>query len=436
MASGEGDAVGAGVVGQGAVEGGLVKLEGTATSPLLRRLNARLVLEALRGAGAMTVTEIVAATQLSRPTVHAVVDALTRLGQVHEAPDAETPGPRRGRPARRYGFRADAAYVLGLDVGAGTMMAVVADLRGEPVAQARRHFPDLHMGAEERIAFIRRTVVTALAEAGVDPADVAAVCVGAAGVVDPRDGAIRFSSGIHDFLEVNLAEALERGFGWPVTVENDANLAAVGEQWRGVAAGAEDFVVLLAGERLGSGIVVGGQLVRGHGGGAGEMGFLSLDGSGDNAWGIAYLARRLGAEAVTRLSGPDAPDVRPGSLYERVGGDPRRVDAAEVFAAAQSGDQVAVGVLERVVDRVAKAVSTIALLLDPELVVIGGGVAAAGDVLIVPLRRRLVGVVPERLRIEASTLGDRGVATGAVCRAVDEAWARLLEAWPSDEAAG
>nr|WP_240942798.1 ROK family transcriptional regulator [Planosporangium thailandense] len=412
-------------------------MEGTATSPLLRRLNARLVLEALRGAGAMTVTDMVAATQLSRPTVHAVVDALARIGQVREVPDDETAGPRRGRPARRYEFRADASYVLGLDVGAGTMVVVVADLRGELVAQTRRHFPDLHMEADERIAFIRRTMVAALAEAGVDPADVMAVCVGAAGVVDPRDGAIRFSSGIHGFLEVNLREALERGFGWPVIVENDANLAAVGEQRRGVAAGADNFVVLLAGERLGSGIVLGGQLVRGHGGGAGEMGFLSLDGSGDNAWGIAYLARRLGAEAVARMSDPDAGNPpRPGSLYERVGGDPGGVDATAVFAAAQAGDEVAVGVLERVVDRVAKSVGTIALLLDPELVVIGGGVAAAGDVLLVPLRRRLVGVVPERLRIEASTLGDRGVVTGAVCRAVDEAWARLLDAWPSDDIAG
>ncbi|WP_143162836.1 ROK family transcriptional regulator, partial [Couchioplanes caeruleus] len=213
-----------------------MELEGTATSPLLRRLNAGLVLDALRASGPMTVTDLMAQTQLSRPTVHAVADALMRLGRIRELPGDEVPGSRRGRPARRYEFRADAGYVVGVDIGAHRTGVMVADLRGDPVAERQHAFTDPHQPAAARIAAVRRTVVAALTAAGVDPADVMAMCVGAAGTVDPRDGVVKFRSGIPGFINVKLREAMEHGFGWPVVVDNDANLAAIGEQWRGVAA--------------------------------------------------------------------------------------------------------------------------------------------------------------------------------------------------------
>jgi predicted NBD/HSP70 family sugar kinase len=253
-------------------------------------------------------------------------------------------------------------------------------------------------------------------------------CIGCTGGMDPRTGAVLFSSAFPGLEDVNLRDALGGSLGAEVVVENDCNLAVIGERWHGVARGVVDVICVLASERLGAGIVVDGRLVRGHAGAAGEMGFLGAYVRENGAEGVAYLARTLGAEAVRRQGGrrrrpaEDAP-----TLWRRVGGDPARVDAETVFAAARAGDPIAVDVTERSVAHAGRAIVTMALVLNPELVVICGGVANAGDVLLEPLRRQLEEMARLPPRLEASSLGDRVVVIGAIRRALDGVEERLFD---------
>jgi len=368
-----------------------------ATPRLLRRINAQRVLDELREGGPGRVTELVERTGLSRPTVDAVADELIRLGWIEEEPgNGEA---RRGRPARSLGFRADAGFVAGVDIGEHRVRTAIADLRGEILGEAERDIavaPPALPTPGDILAAVRATVTRALKLAGIRREDLLTACVGCTGPMDPDTGRVIFSSLFEDGFD--LAGALRRTLGPRVVVENDCNLAVIGDRWLGVAVGTDDVICVLAGERMGAGILVGGRLVRGHAGAAGEMAFLGAYNVEHGAEGVASLVRRLSGR-----------------------------DPETVFAAARSGDPGALEAIERAVDGAGRAIATLALVLNPELVVIGGGVASAGDVLLQPLRRRLAEMARLPPRVEASPLGARVVIAGAIRRALDDLEPRLLD---------
>jgi predicted NBD/HSP70 family sugar kinase len=201
----------------------------------------------------------------------------------------------------------------------------------------------------------------------------------------------------------DLAGALAPVLG-PAIVENDCNLAVIAERWCGAAIGLDDIVCVLAGERIGAGIMLGGKLMRGHAGAAGEMAFLGAYDAEQEAHGIAQFTRMLSGEA------PEA-----------------------VFTRAGQGDEEALAIVERVERWAGSGIVMTAQIVNPEVVVIGGGVARAGEVLLGPLRARLERMVRLPPRIEASPLAERGPLLGALRLALDELEPRLLDGL--DEAA-
>ncbi|MFI6674885.1 ROK family transcriptional regulator [Kribbella sp. NPDC050470] len=398
------------------------KLEKTATSPLLRRMNAAAVLDVLRTGGPATGTELMEVTGLSRPTVHTVCDHLIEMGWIDEIESRRSGDPSSpGRRARQYQFNARAGYVVGIDMGQNKATAVVTDLRGDIVAEDTRGFAH-DLGADDRIREARQAMASALDSAEVSAAGVLAMALAVPGPVGP-DGHI-IASADTEYLpglgEVELDQAVGEGFGCPVLVENDANLAVLGERWHGAAAGVDDVIELLAGERLGAGLFLGGNLIRGSAGGAGELKALSMVEGVGNTDGIGFLAREFGAEVVASARGPRS-KVGRSALYAAAGGDPAAVTAQLVFEAARTGDAVALEVVDRVVTRIARVLALLHTMLNPELIVVGGAVADAGDLLVPGLETHLTTLVDSPPRLAASTLGARAVVIGAVRRALDHA---------------
>jgi predicted NBD/HSP70 family sugar kinase len=366
-----------------------------ATPRLLRRLNAAQVLDVLRRGEAMRVTDLVTATGMSRPTVDAVADDLVRLGWLVEVGDVRQ---ARGRPARRLAFRADAGYVAGVDIGEMKVRAAVADLRGDVVAERLLPFERSARG-RVRLTLIRQLVRSTLKDAGVQRDDLLAACVGCTGGVDPNTGTILYT-GAFPGMEppIPLRKLMAGTLGEDVLVDNDCNLAVIAERWMGAAQDVDDAICVLASERMGAGIVVDGRLVRGHAGAAGEMPFLGAHEVRHGAEGIADLLRDYGG----------AP-------------------AEEVFAAAAAGDDGAAEAVAHAVADAGRAIATMTLVLNPELVVIGGGIAGAGEAVVGPLREiveRMSHVPP---RLEASPLGARGPLLGAIRAALDRVEAQALD---------
>jgi predicted NBD/HSP70 family sugar kinase len=381
----------------------------SATPQLLRRVSAGAVLEFLRSSGVVTVTEVMEATGLTRATAIAVCEDLKERGWIRELENQRAfGGYQKGRPARRFELNERAGLVLGMDVGISKATVVVSDLRGEVLGRSVLPFAEAEISAEERVSVIDRAALMALDSAGAAPGSVLAACAGIAAPVD-RNGDVLVSQHFWGLFDVGLKSALRDRHGWTVLLENDANLAALGDRWRGAAAGVDDVVVILASERLGAGVIDGGRLLHGSHGGVGELAFLEhVQGVGDT-YGIASLARNWAAEA---LAGRARTSLR---VHTRDGA----AEAEHVFAAAAEGDPVALKILDRLADRMARVIGTVGTMLNPELVVIGGAVANSAGVLLDPITQRLNDFTATPPRVAVSPLGDTVVTVGAVRGALD-----------------
>jgi predicted NBD/HSP70 family sugar kinase len=222
--------------------------------------------------------------------------------------------------------------------------------------------------------------------------------VGVPGVID-GEGKMRLAGAVPGLEGMDVAAELGRRLGLQVTVENDVNLAAVGERWRGIARGVDDFAFLSIGTGLGAGLVLHGELHRGHHGAAGEIDFVRLGLEADIdpcAEGVSEFARQLVESngAATQLAPP----------YE----------ARDIFGAARGGDALARSVVDEVARRTALHVVPITAVADVALVVLGGGIGANGDLLLSAVRKLLAQWLPYPPRVEISSLGDAAVLTGAL----------------------
>ena len=240
--------------------------------------------------------------------------------------------------------------------------------------------------------------------ADLSPELIDGVVVGVPGVVSGFSGHVRLATNVPGLEDRDFGSDLRERLELPLTVENDINLAALGEQWRGVARGVDDFVFLSIGTGLGAGLVLGGELHAGRHGAAGELDYTRA-GRGEEddpcAGAVLELAARLAAGAETTLEPP--------------------YDARTIFAAARGGDKVARAVVQEEARRIALHVVPVAAVADVALVVLGGGIGANGDLLLDPVRALLAEWLPYPPRVEVSSLGETAVLTGALAVGVHTA---------------
>jgi predicted NBD/HSP70 family sugar kinase len=403
-----------------------------ADSPsVLRRMNSALILDVIRSQGPLSRAEIARATGLSKPTVNDVVGLLLDATYVSEsqAADGDRSRPRRPGPrARLLTFRAELGHVLGLDIGANKAVAVVSDLAGRILATERRQVSEkARAGEAVLLAELEEAGRAALASAGVGPASLRAVGVGTPGVVEPSTGRIALAPQLEGWEGLELGRELAAVFPCPVFVDNETNLSLLAELWQGAAVGVGDALYVQVGVGIGGAILVGGELYRGRSGAAGEIGYLLGEedpdppryGSGPFEWSAGARAyARLGARAA---AGPDGSVLR-----DLAGGDPERVTAETVFAAAARGCAAARGIIDTLTGRLGRGIANAVSVLDPELVILGGGVSNAGEALRAPVERAVRELAPSAPEVVLSALGDESVALGAVRLAMNRADERIF----------
>ena len=305
---------------------------------------------------------------------------------------------------------------IGLDVGGTKIAAAVIDATGSVFARSSAETPaddaEATVGAMIRLG---RDLVTP---------DVGAVGVGAAGLVD-RAGTLRFAPNLA-WREVPLAERLRGDLRLPCVVDNDANAAAWGEYCFGAARGHPDALVVTVGTGIGGGIVSGGSVFRGAHGFAAEIGHLIVEPNGPLCGcGNRGCWEQVASGHAIRRAAREAADRYPHSLVAILaGGDPANVDGPLVTRAARQGDKVAVGILAEVGRRLGQGLAGLVNVLDPEIVVVGGGVAEAGQLLLDPARRAMrdaieaadhrpeVPLVPAALGKDAGAVGAAALALG------------------------
>jgi len=366
-------------------------------------MNERTIVELLRRQGPMSRAQVSRDTGLSKPTVSLALASLRAAGLVREF-GVSSGG--KGPGALLYEINPNAGWVAGIDVGRRWVRAAVADITGTMVA--RRDERAAVRSARSLIGQIGHVAHELAAEAGVRWSDVVHAAIGSPGVFDPARGLVEMAPNLPGWGRSGIVEAVRDELGTVVSFENDVNLAALGEQARGHGQAIPNFVYLWVGTGIGIGIVIDGRLYRGARGAAGEIGYLPL-GVGDPH---ARTHRRHGAfEDAASATGI----VRAAQEAGLVGA----TSAEHVFAAARRGDGRARHVVEVEARRLALGIATIAPILDPEAVVLGGGIGRSADLLVEPVERELRELSPFHPRVLVSTLGDDAVLHGAVATALE-----------------
>ncbi len=362
-----------------------------------RKVHRQRIFDVVRKFGPISRADVAKRTRLSPPTVSAVVEGLVGVDLLREV---GVGAAQRGRPPMMLSTNAEYGLVIGVDIGSQTLRVALADLDGRVIERHReKTHADSREGALEQIETVIERVFR---QSNRDITKLFAIGVGAPGMTNVTEGRVIEAAHIRGWVDVPLRDRLQERFNATACVDNDANMAALGERWKGIAKEVDDFVFLAVGAGVGAGIVVGGRLHRGHRWYAGEIGRMNLD---RRQWQVdygqsGYLEQHLG------MTGRDG--------------------WKSVFDGAARGDAPAVAMVEELAVVLGTAVANTATILDPALVIFGGGLSHAGTLLIEPVRRVVARIVPNVPAIKLSALGDDAQLMGAVFSALELAEARLF----------
>ena len=387
-----------------------MKGTGAARPRLMRTLNEQLLLERMRGNGPVSRSELAGTSGLSKPTVALALSNLERDGLVQHA------GRRaggRGRTALLYEIRSGAGFVLGLDVGREFVRGAVADLAGAVRTRASR--PARNSSAVARVRELGKLADDLLSDAGVSVGSGALrqTVVGSPGVVEPGGLALRMAANLPGWERPAVLRDLQRLLGDATTIENDVDAAAVAERDHGHGREVSTFAFVSVGTGIGMGLILDGKLHRGAHGAAGEIAFLPLaDGHLD-----PRDARRHGALESAASSAAVVRAARQAGARFR--------SARSVFAAAADGDGRAREIVAGEATIVAHAVAAIVAVVDPELIVLGGGIGRAPG-FADEVSARLADLSPIVPDVRPSALGEDAVVDGCLAVGGDQLWARVL----------
>lgn len=383
-------------------------MQRSATASLIRRLNRTAVLDLIRECSPISRSEIARQLNMSMPTVMRVVDKLYQEDLVRWSGDSL---PTGGRPGSLLEFNAEGYAVVGVDLGGTKMFGTVANLGGS--IQSEIYRPWECNDPQEALEQVCDLISDLLARPRPPQQQVRGIGVGAPGVTFFESGVVAWAPSL-GWRDLPLRDILTERFGLPVVVENDVNLAALGEYSFGAARGASSAVCIAVGTGIGAGIVIERKIYRGFTQSAGEVGYLPPD--------VSYLGRHYaGFGALESIASGSGVERRARQLLQELNLPlpEQGPSAEEVFKAARLGQNWAVRVVDETVDYLAFTVAVISAVLDPEIVVLGGGVARSADMLIEPILRKLEGVIPSLPRLVASRLGYRATVLGAIMLVLD-----------------
>jgi glucokinase-like ROK family protein len=384
------------------------------------------VLDGVRLGRARSRADLVAATGLSRGVVAQRVGELLERGLITEGDVGPSTG---GRPPRQLAFRGDAGHILVADLGATSIDVAVTTLDGRILA---------HIDEPAEIASGPEVVLARVADLFEDlraprrrlPGRLWGIGIGVPGPVEFRTGRPIFPSIMPGWDGYPVRERFAARYAAPVWVDNDVNVLALGEWRSGVAAGHDNVVVVKIGTGIGAGIISDGRLHRGAQGSAGDVGHIHV--SDDESvvcrcGNTGCLEALAGGEALGRAGEAAAREGRSARLAAVL--DARGlVTAEDVSRAASFGDPVAVAMLGAAGRRVGLMLASVVNFFNPSLVVIGGGVAQSGDMLLAAIREVVYGrglpLATRDLLIQRSSLGSLAGVIGASAMVVDQLFSR------------
>ena len=372
-----------------------------------RQFSLCTVLETVVHCGPISRASIAKQTGLSKQTISEIARSLEDDGWIRQT--GRTSG-HVGRSAITYEIVPEAACIATVDLGGTKARAAIADLSCRVLAELTE--PTDKRGGIHVVHQIARMCREAAAKDDIAFDNVRLAVVGVPGVPEASTGRILLAPNIDGFDDLDVASALTRELGREAVFENDVNLAVIGENWLGAGVGFEDLAYIALGTGIGAGIMVAGELVRGHENAAGELGFLPF--GADPA---EPESRRAGAlERVTATHGICR-------RYRALAG--RELEVPAIFDAAAAGDPHAAAVIDETAGYLAQAIATLAAVTNPGRVIVGGSIGSRTE-LVERIRQRVPLCTPRQIDIAVSELGTQAAIAGGAAVGLGQLHATLF----------
>lgn len=386
--------------------------------PLIRQTNAEILLRLLRETGPCSKADLVRASGLSAPSVSNVVGTLSAAGLVETLGEGNSTG---GRPPDILRFNAERGCVAGVEITRGTLRFLLADLNGIQLCDSEISIKPSKSTPGEVCRQISNELDRLLSRSKLKRKQLLRVAVGIPAIVNVDEGTVLALSALRDWNNVPFAAMLMREAKCPVLVDNDTNLAAQGEFHRGAAKGEADFVFITIGEGVGAGIFLGGNVRRGSQWSAGEIGYLrvpniSREHPTIHQYGKLEIA--LSASGILNSWRSKSAAAKPRACVRR---------AADVWDLAAAGNPDATRILRQHAEILADVILDLSLILNPNLVLLGGEVGNH-PALLSEVNKLLAGSEFAVMRVGLGALSDSAVLWGAVSTAIEPAVQELLRA--------
>ena len=388
----------------------------------MKRSNQNLILNIIRTEGPISRAKLSRIVKLSPPTVSRIVDFLLQEGIVAEVGKEESIS---GRKAVLLEFNSNIGYVIGVDVGEVKIRAALADLKGNIVEEASAPtFP--HKGGNITLKQLITTLQTLFSKSKVKRSEVKMIGVSVPSPVDRTTGKIILASTIDSWRSLPLKDILQTEFEIPVLVENNVNMAAIGEKRYGIGERSKSLIYVAVSTGIGTGVVLEGKLYYGTHDLAGEISHMAVE---EDSWQKDYgfhgcletlINGDTMVEEVKNYLKKGYKSIIPELIEENEG-----ISPDIIFTAANKDDKLAKESVTKISRYLGIAIANLICVLDPEIVVLGGDIVLAGEL---PLRivsgivKRLAPVLPQ---IVLSKLGNKASMYGAVSMALDKVLKRI-----------
>lgn len=405
-----------------------ISLYPTPSEHNLRYFNKRASLDLIRFTpGGISRAELARQMGLTRSALTIIVNDLMQNGLVREAEDGPATG---GRRAILLEINPRRGYVAGIDMGATHLGIVIADFAARVVDEIETPFNiqrDPRVCLENLVSCLKELLV----RNGLTAVDVLSVGVGVPGPVVAEAGLVTAPPIMPGWDGFPIRDWLQERLGCPISIHNDADLGALGEWSHGTGRGERNLAYIKVGSGVGAGLLLDGKIYLGATGSAGEIGHITIreDGPLCTCGNYGCLEAMAGGAAIAEQARAAVASGKRTQLALLT--STAAITAKEVAAAAQKGDLVAQQIMSEAGSYLGIAVASLVNLFDPGMVVVGGGVAQIGDLLLEPIRQavrvRSLKSVADTVRITAAVLGRRSTSMGAVVQALNIAMDRLME---------
>jgi glucokinase-like ROK family protein len=388
----------------------------------INRLNKVKILKIVRTAETLSRADIAKTSGLSAPTVSRIIEDLLAEGLVREVGEGESQG---GRPPTLLKFSDQRNFIIGLDLGTTNIYGVLSDFDAKIVAEVRTP-TRIEEGFADVMTRTAGVIAELIAEPSVANKRIYGIGMAVAGLINRKRNIVEFSPDFH-WHNVDVVEFLSRVHPYPIIIDNVTRVMALGEMWYGLGQKFKNLICVNVGYGIGAGIIINGKPLYGPLGLAGEFGHITLEKDSPlqcecgNFGCLEALAsgNAIAKAACHRLLAGDR-----SLLLELCEGDPKKVTAEIVADAAKKGDTLAWDIFDRAVEYLGIGIAGLVNLFSPEAVVIGGGVAQAGDILFEKVRKtinaRSLNKISSEMLLKPATFGMKAAVMGAVSLVLSE----------------